>query len=768
MIRKAILFIFVSIFYFSVQADVGRGYWITAFENQSATNTWLCFRQDICLDTLPRGEVQLKIAADSKYWLWINGQLAVFEGAVKRGPTPADTYYDTVEVSSFLQKGRNTVAILLWYFGKEGFSYQPSGKAGLFVESLSREFPLYSNKGWLAAIHGSYYTPVGSQPNFRLPESNIGYDARRFSELWKSLPIDSLSYPWQAAVEVGPEGCMPWNKLYPRIIPLWKNYGLKSYDRQEWRRGLEKDTLVCYLPYNMQLTPYMELQAQSGDTIGIWTDNYKGGGANNVRAEYIAKEGPQSYESLGWINGHSVYYVFPKGVELLNVSYRETSYDTSFEGFFSCNDYFYNRLWEKAQRTLLVTMRDTYMDCPDRERAQWWGDEVIESGESFYALCPKSHLLMKKGMYELMRWQRADGTIFSPIPASNYQTELPGQMLASIGYYGFWNYFLNTGDTATIADLYDSVKRYLAVWEYNDDGTIKFRSGEWTWGDWGTNIDIQGLFNAWYYLALDGVSRMAEVLDKKEDVMEIRQEMEQLKVSFNRAFWKGDAYRADELLPDPDDRLQALAVVSGLADESKYGAILKLFQQYEYASPYMEKYVLEALFRMEHPCEALARMKRRFGKMVDNPYLTTLFEGWGIGAEGFGGGTYNHAWSGGGLTLLAQKVCGIAPVKPGFKEFSVMPQMGPLVQAETSLLSVNGRISIALNRSGKDLKIRLNVPPNTQALLPIKADVRQVSLNGDVIYKNKQFCFGKRYKIDSLNGHSVRLPEGEWRITILY
>lgn len=96
MIRKAILFIFVSIFYFSVQADVGRGYWITAFENQSATNTWLCFRQDICLDTLPRGEVQLKIAADSKYWLWINGQLAVFEGAVKRGPTPADTYYDMV------------------------------------------------------------------------------------------------------------------------------------------------------------------------------------------------------------------------------------------------------------------------------------------------------------------------------------------------------------------------------------------------------------------------------------------------------------------------------------------------------------------------------------------------------------------------------------------------------------------------------------------------------------------------------------------------
>ena len=162
--------------------------------------------------------------------------------------------------------------------------------------------------------------------------------------------------------------------------------------------------------------------------------------------------------------------------------------------------------------------------------------------------------------------------------------------------------------------------------------------------------------------------------------------------------------------------------------------------------------------------QELAQKAAEITHISERTIFDSLLERENLGSTGFGGGTaLPHA-----RIAEAQKVCGIAPVKPGFKEFSVMPQMGPLVQAETSLLSVNGRISIALNRSGKDLKIRLNVPPNTQALLPIKADVRQVSLNGDVIYKNKQFCFGKRYKIDSLNGHSVRLPEGEWRITILY
>ena len=41
--------------------------------------------------------------------------------------------------------------------------------------------------------------------------------------------------------------------------------------------------------------------------------------------------------------------------------------------------------------------------------------------------------------------------------------------------------------------------------------------------------------------------------------------------------------------------------------------------------------------------------------MLSYKDYTTLFEGWGIGQEGFGGGTINHAWSGGPLTLLSQK-----------------------------------------------------------------------------------------------------------------
>ena len=93
-------------------------------------------------------------------------------------------------------------------------------------------------------------------------------------------------------------------------------------------------------------------------------------------------------------------------------------------------------------RTLYVNMRDNYFDCPDRERAQWWGDVTILMGQSFYQLSPRANRLMRKAIRELVDWQKADGTLFAPIPAQNWDQELPAQSLAAISTYGFWYYYM--------------------------------------------------------------------------------------------------------------------------------------------------------------------------------------------------------------------------------------------------------------------------------------------------------------------------------------
>tara|TARA_R110002049_G_scaffold33017_3_gene109009 strand:- start:4034 stop:6352 length:2319 start_codon:yes stop_codon:yes gene_type:complete len=728
-----------------------KAQWIGVEVGTDTVNTWINFRKEIDIKTMSDTPVIARIAVDSKYWLWINGELIVFEGGLKRGPTPEDTYYDKVDIAPYLKAGKNTLAVLVWYFGKEGFSHKSSGKAGLVFDVQTNAFNILSDTTWKAWLHPAYGETNAPHPNYRLPESNVAFDARKGNFNFTHPDYDDTAKP--NAIIFGTVPTAPWNNLVQRPMPQWKDFGLKPFKNTPTFPMISTgDTIKVRLPYNAQITPYFEIDAEEGLLIEMLTDNYRGGGPPNVRAEYITTKGIQSYESFGWMNGETMYYVIPKGIKILDLKYRETGYDTEFTGRFECDDDFYNRLWQKSLRTLYVTMRDNYMDCPDRERAQWWGDEVLESGEAFYALSPSSNKLVKKGILELMHWQRKDSTIFSPVPAGNWHQELPTQMLSSIGTYGFWNYYWHTNDTKTIAKVYDKVEKYLALWELNENGTVVTRKGGWTWGDWGENKDMPLLFNTQYYMALDSFYRMSELLGNTENASVTKSKMEQFKKDFNAEFWNGTAYRSSVYKGKTDDRSQGLAVVSGLADAEKNEAILKILKEEKHASPYMEKYVLEALFQMGYPNEALQRMQERFSTMVNHPDYTTLWEGWGIGAEGFGGGTTNHAWSGGGLTLLSQYVAGVYPTAAGYNTFQLKPQLGFLKKVIAVVPTIKGNIEVEIDATN-GYELKLKIPVHTKAKVYVPSTFKDISVND----KTVPFTTENEY-------HSLELTSGNYHL----
>lgn len=689
-----------------------KAQWINTERCQSASNTWLAYRKTVTIANVPNA-LTAHIAADSKYWLWINGRMVVFEGGLKRGPSPYDTYYDSVEIAPYLVSGENTIAVLVWHFGKNGFSHVNSGLAALLFEATAPGLEILSDKSWNCTVYDAYQNTEAPFPNYRLSESNIRFDARLAQEGW-NMPGFRNTFPGAEIASV--VGKAPLGKLVERPIPLFKDFGLKKYPAL--RQSAKGDTLFCHLPYNCQFTPYLKVEAAEGLTIHMQTDNYYGGGPENVRAEYITRNGVQEYESFGWMNGHEMWYILPEGVKVLEVKFRETGYDTEFAGSFQCNDPFLNELWKRSARTLYITMRDNYMDCPERERAQWWGDEVNELGEAFYALSPSSHKLAVKGIHELMNWQRADGSLFAPVPAGNWAKELPLQMLASVGWYGFYTQYYYSGDSTFVPAIYDRLHRYLhETWKVDQSGLPIERAGEWSWGDWGDQVDMGVLTNCWYYLALKAEKEFALQLGKKADAEEIARMMFSIEKCFNTKFWTGTAYRSPGYRGENDDRSQAMAVLSGLASKDKYPAILKLLKKEYHASPYMEKYVLEALFQMNAPDVALQRMRDRYAGMLSYKEYTTLFEGWGVGAEGFGGGTINHAWSGGPLTLLSQKVCGIEPTSPGFRTFQIKPQMGSLTDASATVPTHYGDIKVDLRKSGRAILMEIQVPEQTSAVV---------------------------------------------------
>ena len=711
----------------SVLAAGWQAEWI-GLDTDCSANTWLCFRKQITLDQDPEA-ANLKLACDSKYWLWINETLVVFEGQLKRGPTPLDTYFDEVDLKPHLKQGTNTVAVLMWYWGKHGFSHNNSGKAGLIFEAAIDRKRIISDATWKVRRHPAYGVTGKPFPNFRLAEANIHFDARSDIPNWHQADFDDSG--WPKATAFGKTPMSPWNQLIKRPVLQWKDSGVIDYEKVRVQNNQDgTKTIICELPYNCHVTPYLKVKAKAGQRIDIQTDNYTGGGSPNVRSVYITRNGIQAYESLGWMNGHNVQYTLPNSVESLQLKYRETGYNADMTGTFECDDERLNLLWEKSKRTLYVTMRDNYMDCPGRERAQWWGDMVNEMGEAFYVFDAfKGPLLAKKGIHELALWQRPDKVVYSPVPAGvpepdnrdmkvadgSWYKELPRQMLASVGWYGFWTYYLYTGDTQTIVDVYPHVRDYLSLWDLGADGLIKHRAGDWDWTDWGDHKDVPVLENAWVVLAMKAAVEMAKLAGHEEDISGYQAKLASIQASFNKTFWQKNKYRSPGYKGQTDDRAHAMAVIAGLAKPAYYPAIKAVLETQYHASPYMEKYVLESLYLMEAPGQSIGRMKKRWAEQLDSP-ITTLWEGWGIGKKGYGGGTYNHAWSGGPLTILSQYAAGIAPVEPGFKRFSVTPQFGPLKEIRTTVPTQFGNIRFSAERLGnRHIQLDLTVPKGTTA-----------------------------------------------------
>jgi hypothetical protein len=665
-----LFFVFLSVFQANAFEPEGVK-WISSNEKESEANQWFCFRKTLDID----GRVEkadFYIAVDSKYWLWVNGKPVIFEGGLKRGPNPRDTYVDRIDLAAYLTPGRNTLAILMWYWGKDGYCHKSSGKPGLLAVLDLGKVQVSTDETWKAIVHPAYGPSSEPYPNYRLPEANIHFDARKDPENWTSPDFPDAG--WENAKALGVYPCAPWNKLHERPIPNWFDSGIVDYvELSEQTEGNHR-IIQAKLPRNITVTPYLKIKSKEGRLIDIRTDNYKGGSEYNVRAEYVTKNGIQEFEAFNYVNGHHVLYTMPEDVEIIALGYRETRYNTRHVGSFTCSDDFFNTLWQKSLHTMNLNMRDAIQD-PDRERSQWWGDAVIVSGEIFYSCDADGVKAVRKAILNLADWQKEDGVLYSPVPAGSWDRELPAQMLASVGKYGFWNYYLYSGDRALIAHVYPTVKKYLSLWKIKDTGLIAHRGGGWDWLDWGTHADTSVIDNAWFCLALEAAREMAVCLGYDDEALVYSQMRRSIAQAVNRHLWNGEVYRDPPYKGHTDDRANGLAVLAGFADREKWESIRSFLLGYANASPYMEKYILESFFLQNDAVSGLERMKKRYQYMVDHE-LTTLWEDWQIG--GHGGGSINHGWAGGPLTLLSQYVAGVMPLEPGWKSFLVKPQPGNL------------------------------------------------------------------------------------------
>ena len=700
-------------------------------------NLWVDMIKTFQLDTIPEHAIA-EIGAENRYFLYVNGNLAVYDGGLRRGPNPTDGYFDILDLAPYLKTGTNTISLKAWFWGPKGedpqsYSSVPISTAGVIFAMNLGEETLVSDETWKAKRDMAFLddTLLGvPQPNFRLPEYNIYYDASlQENEGWLEEDFDASA--WPSAEVRGAYGDAPWNALHARPIPLLRVGEVESYVNGADFEGYttqEDEDLCLVLPFNAQVAPYLEVTAKERAVITITTENTEK--AQTVRATYVTRDdGWQCFESPAWISGMQVIYHIPAGVKVERLGYRASGYDADLSGEFTMGDPFFDALYQMGARTQYVCMRENFMDCPDRERAQWTGDATSQMRQMMYCLDPAANALYKKMIAQKVAFVtegngkgKLDNLLPTVSPIFGEFYELPAQEMA--GIIGVWDNYMYTGDTEVLRFIYEPSLRYLKRWKLSSSGLVKHKTGQGLvdWQDTGAQVDTKVSENAWYYWCLKTLEKMAGVLG--EDDTWLRETAEKVQEGYESLWVEGIGYTTTDT---PDDRGNALAVLSCLAPEERYPVILNVLETNFRASTYMEAYVLEAMARMGHVDKMLERMEARFGNMVERNLemgYTTL---WEYFEEGMG--TWNHAWSASGVYLLPAFVGGIRPLQPGWTECIISPDFSHAESVHVKVSTVLGDIQV----DGTQEELIVILPEGMQATVVLVGSVRTIVGEGDEI-----------------------------------
>lgn len=166
------------------------------------------------------GEARLRITADSRYHLYLNGREVGF-GPVREWPN--HWKYDEYQLGPYLRNGDNVIAVLVQHYGTGNFQYLAAGP-GLAAE-LRAETGRNSHRATRASDPGGrlvrlrWKSSLSPAFDWKTPRISVQlgfeeqFDARREDE-WKTAGYEDAS--WSNAVRVKP----PHSDLEPRGIPF--------------------------------------------------------------------------------------------------------------------------------------------------------------------------------------------------------------------------------------------------------------------------------------------------------------------------------------------------------------------------------------------------------------------------------------------------------------------------------------------------------------------------------------------------------------------
>ena len=392
------------------------------------------------------GEVNVKISADSNYALYINGEL-VESG--QYGDYPHYKIYDEFDITKYCKKGRNIVAISVWYYGKTTLCYYP-GTPALRYEIAGKD-SILTCSGFTTLCRASREYEIGlckqitSQMGF-----GFHYDITK-NDGWREWEEECEGFEQSAIVDQSPP-------LYPRPVKKLifgekrQTKAVKAENGTHFLFDIGEEE-VGYLTFKLHSPVKQRLLIAYGEHI------MDGGvrrlvGDRDFSLDVTVGEGENAYMNPFRRLGLRYLEVFAESpIEIEYMTVTPIYYPLEKVGNLPAEP-LDKRIYEVCVRTLELCMHEHYEDCPWREQSLYCMDSRNQMLCGYY--CFGEEVFPRANLKLMSMDNRADGVLSICFPSKDYATK-NGLAIPSFSlhyYTQMREYITATGDVSLAKEAY--------------------------------------------------------------------------------------------------------------------------------------------------------------------------------------------------------------------------------------------------------------------------------------------------------------------------
>lgn len=748
-----------------------------------------CFRRTFDLADPVHSKLTVHVSADSRYVLYCNGV------CVGRGPAKGDInhhFYDTLDLTSHLQRGRNVLAAIVldmsrvahrpaWLgapcsvmtyaggFVLEGAVTDAQGAVAVDLQTdarwcvaVDRGYRFQNEQTTFEGYHGYFEHRVGAQEpagwtradfdDSAWAKATVMFKAERredrrdpaspYGLMPRMIPMmeEAMPAPFPDAYVAGGAAVSPaWRNLLSSDAPLTLPPGEKvdlvldmgvlttAFPRITVSGGTGSVLRLTYaealrLPWS---TPGAKLLGKQQSLANLashyadentgWTFDRRGRVAGWCDI-WEPSGGEEVFEPLHWRAFRYIglqITVGPEPLTLHSVRQRFTAYPYRIAATFESSDPKLDRIWAVGLHTMRMCSHETFEDCPHYEQMQYAGDTMITSQLALFTT--GDGRLSRQALYHF-DWSRlTDGLTQSRYPSRLVQV-IPAWSIHWIT--SIRDYFLCTGDRATVADLLPGVRAVLD-WYRRHAGAdgLPAKLPFWNITDWcpwwprgvvpGADTGATCIHSAQFISALDEAAWMVCHLGHSAEADALAAEAATLRRTAHALFWSENEglYFDRPGGPETSQYGNAWAIVAGLAGERERAIIMRRFPNDATLAP-------GSFFWWHTGFAALARC----GRFDDLPqHLGPWHESVTYGLSTFvEENSYwrslCHAWSAHPVLEFQQRILGIVPVEPGFARIALRPHRCGLVHAKGSVCTPRGLVEVAWRVADGRFVLEATVP----------------------------------------------------------